>query len=120
MAPEEVARRTRRRFVASRRPILHDQLEQVRALESLTTDALLERRPTVLFEIEHEGETTTLVFEGKELRFPAKAASAVEAAATRAASFSAAGLPGPLDDAGRLVLVRRLVREGFLRALRPS
>ena len=27
----------------------------------------------------------------------------------------AADLPGPLDDDGRLVLVRRLVREGFLR-----
>ena len=120
LAPDEVARRARRRFVASRRPILHDQLEQVRALESLTIDALLERRPTVLFEIEHEGETTVLVFEGKELRFPAKAASAVEAAAAGGAPFSAAGLPGPLDDEGRLVLVRRLVREGFLRALRPA
>jgi bifunctional lysine-specific demethylase and histidyl-hydroxylase NO66 len=120
LAPDEVARRARRRFVASRRPILHDQLEQVRALESLTIDALLERRSTVLFEIEHEGETTVLVFEGKELRFPAKAASAVEAAAARGAQFSAADLPGPLDDEGRLVLVRRLVREGFLRALPPS
>ena len=120
LAPEEVARRARRRFVASRRPILHDQLEQVRALEALTVDALLERRPTVLFEIEREEDTTTLVFEGKELRFPAKAAIAVEAVAAEGAPFSAADLPGPLDDEGRLVLVRRLVREGFLRALRPS
>jgi hypothetical protein len=30
--------------------------------------------------------------------------------------FTARGLPGGLDDAGRLVLVRRLIREGFLRA----
>ena len=29
--------------------------------------------------------------------------------------FTAADLPGSLDEAGRLVLVRRLVREGFLR-----
>ena len=29
--------------------------------------------------------------------------------------FSAATLPGSLDEAGRLVLLRRLVREGFLR-----
>ncbi|MFO1059854.1 MAG: hypothetical protein U1E53_23165 [Dongiaceae bacterium] len=28
--------------------------------------------------------------------------------------FTAAGLPGPLDAAGRLVLVRRLLREGAL------
>ena len=30
-------------------------------------------------------------------------------------SITAASLPGSLDEAGRLVLVRRLVREGFLR-----
>jgi hypothetical protein len=29
-------------------------------------------------------------------------------------------LPGRLDEAGRLVLVRRLVREGFLRLAQPS
>ena len=29
--------------------------------------------------------------------------------------FAAADLPGPLDEEGRLVLVRRLVREGLLR-----
>ncbi len=29
--------------------------------------------------------------------------------------FLPSELPGDLDDAGRLVLVRRLVREGFLR-----
>ena len=120
LAPEEVARRVRRRFVASRRPILHDQLAQVRSLEALTVDSLLERRPTVIFELERKGETTTLLFEGKELRFPPKAASAIEAAATRPGPFSAAELPGPIDEPGRLVLVRRLVREGFLRALRPS
>jgi len=29
--------------------------------------------------------------------------------------FSVSDLPGSLDDDGRLVLARRLVREGFLR-----
>jgi bifunctional lysine-specific demethylase and histidyl-hydroxylase MINA len=120
LAPDEVARRGRRRFVKSRRPILHDQMSQMRALEDLTVDSLLERRPTVLFELEREPGTSTLVFEGKELRFPAKAGAAVEAAVTQTDPFSAADLPGPLDEQGRLVLVRRLVREGFLRALHPS
>jgi hypothetical protein len=39
----------------------------------------------------------------------------VEAAAEAEGTFTASELPGELDDAGRLVLVRRLVREGFLR-----
>ena len=37
--------------------------------------------------------------------------------AESAGPFSAAELPGPLDEQARLVLVRRLVREGFLRVL---
>ncbi|HEV3378884.1 MAG TPA: cupin domain-containing protein [Thermoleophilaceae bacterium] len=116
LQPGEVARRARRRFVASRHPILHDQLSQVRELDDLTATSPLERRPTVLFELEEAGDgNVTLVFEGKELRFPAKAAAAVRAIAGPCDHVRPADLPGPLDEAGRLVLTRRLVREGFLR-----
>ena len=38
----------------------------------------------------------------------------VEFLASADAEFSAANLPGDLDQESRLVLVRRLVREGFL------
>jgi non-ribosomal peptide synthetase component F len=61
------------------------------------------------------GDAIALVFEGKEIRFPSKAAPAVRAIGRTVDPFRAADLPGPLDLDGRLVLVRRLVREGFLR-----
>ncbi len=57
----------------------------------------------------------TLRFEGKEVRFPEAAEPALRFAFDVAGFFSAADLPGPLDEPSRLVLVRRLVREGFLR-----
>jgi ribosomal protein L16 Arg81 hydroxylase len=117
LRPEEVARRARRRFVAGRRPILHDQFAQLRGLEQLSIHSPLERRETVIFELEHGAEAVALVFEGKEVHFPAKAAAAVEAAAEKMGPFTPAELPGPLDEQGRLLLVRRLVGEGFLRAL---
>jgi ribosomal protein L16 Arg81 hydroxylase len=117
LSPEQVARRARRRFVASRRPILHHQMLQVRALPELTVDSPLERRATVIADLERDGERPVLVFEGKEIRFPPQAAAAVEALSVLDRPFTPAELPGQLDDAGRLVLVRRLVREGFLRAL---
>ena len=113
--PGEVARRARRRFVAGRRPVLHDQLSQVRDLDGLTATDPVERRPTVIAELEEEGDATVLVFEGKEIRFPPKATPAIRVAGRTGHSFRAADLPGPLDEAGRLVLVHRLVREGFLR-----
>ena len=80
-------------------------------------DSALERRPTVIYELEEAADgSALLLFEGKELHFPPKASEAVRAlAAELEAPMSAAALPGALDEPGRLVLVRRLVREGFLR-----
>ncbi|MDP1850309.1 MAG: cupin domain-containing protein [Solirubrobacteraceae bacterium] len=115
LAADEVARRARRRFVDTRRPILDGQLSQMRTLAALTPDTPLERRATVIADVEPDADGVVgLRFEGKLMRFPAKAADAVAAIHAARATFTAAELPGPLDEAGRLVLVRRLVREGFL------
>jgi hypothetical protein len=115
LEPEAVARRARRTFVDGRRAILDGQLSQVRALEDLTLRSPLVRRPTVIADLEHTGAGVSLRFEGKLVRFPPQAAPAVAAAHAYGAPFTAAELPGPLDAAGRLVLVKRLVREGFLK-----
>jgi hypothetical protein len=109
--PEEVARRARRRFVDTRRPILDGQLTAMRAAATLRPDDLVERRATVIADL----EDTTLHFEGKEVRFPAVARDALTAIAGARRPFTAADLPATLDIDGRLVLVRRLMREGFLR-----
>jgi hypothetical protein len=47
--------------------------------------------------------------------FPERLQAELEAIVAADEPFAAADLPGSLDDEGRLVLVRRLVREGFLR-----
>jgi hypothetical protein len=108
----ETARaRARDRFVSSRRPILDGQLSELRALDDLTAETQLVRRDTVIADL----HGTTLVFEGRRLRFPERLAAELEFLVTADASFTPAQLPGGLDGAGRLVLVRKLVREGFLR-----
>ena len=117
LGPEDVARRARRRFVVSRRPILDEQLASLRALELLQPRDLVVRRPTVIADLELSEAGALLRFEGKEVIFPRQARAAVSAVYNAEAPFSAAELPGPVDDAGRLVIVRRLVREGFLRPL---
>jgi bifunctional lysine-specific demethylase and histidyl-hydroxylase NO66 len=113
--PDEVSTRRRRKLVATRRPVLPDQLTQLQALQRLTLETLVERRPTVLFDL----EDSTLLFEGKQVALPAVARDDLEFIASADEAFTAADLPGDLDDETRLVLVRRLVREGFLR-LRES
>jgi hypothetical protein len=121
LGPEDVARRARRRFVATRRPIRGGQLGQLRALERLTLETPVERRPTVLAELElRDDGRAALAFEGKSVVFPAVARADVAYSYASAGVFSPRDLPGDLDDAGRLVLVRRLVREGFLRIVERS
>jgi bifunctional lysine-specific demethylase and histidyl-hydroxylase NO66 len=111
LGPEEVARRARRRFVDTRRPILDDQLAQVRAAGDLRLDDTVERRSTVIADL----ESATLRFEGKEVRFPDAAREALAALAAADGPLRVRDLPGRLDDGSRLVIVRRLVREGYLR-----
>jgi bifunctional lysine-specific demethylase and histidyl-hydroxylase NO66 len=113
--PDTVAGRMNRRFVTSRAPIRDDQLSQVRALAQLDQETLVERRPTIIAGLAAAGERVALVFEGKEVRFPAAVHAEVEYCAEIDEPFRPADLPGDLDADGRLVLVRRLVREGFLR-----
>ena len=115
--PELVERRRRRRFLDSRRPIREDGLSQLRELERLDAQTAVARRETVIADLETSSDRLALVFEGKEIRFPAHAASELEACFEHEGPFRPAELPGRLDEEGRLVLVRRLVREGFLRVV---
>jgi hypothetical protein len=111
LAPVDVARRMRRRLVDRRRPILDGQLEEMRTLDAVDLETAVERRPTVIFDL----EGTTLVFEGKRVAFPEAAQAELEAVAAADGPFRGAELPGELDADGRLALVRRLIREGFVR-----
>jgi hypothetical protein len=111
LSDEDVQSRRRRKLVSTRRPILDGQLEQLRALETLDVDTELERRPTAMVDV----DGTTLRFDGKTLRFPERVREELEFVAGTDEPFTAADLPGSLDDSGRLVLVRRLVRDGLLR-----
>jgi hypothetical protein len=114
LAPEDVARRANKSLVRSRRPIRDGQMAQLRALDTVAPETRLERRPTVLADLVEQNGSISLAFEGKDVTFPGHVAEELEAIVRSDEPFSAADLPGALDDAGRLVLVRRLVREGFL------
>jgi hypothetical protein len=117
LAPELVAARRRRRLVDSRRPLREDGLTQLRALAALDEESVLERRETVIADVEVDVSAVRIRFEGKEVVLPARVAAALVACAEAESPFGVSDLPGDLDLPGRLVLVRRLVREGLLRVV---
>jgi hypothetical protein len=119
LAPDAVSSRRRRSFVKTRRPIRVDAFEQLRALEELDIETPLERRRTVIAELSEAEDGLRLSFEGRELTLPAFLRDDLEFLLGTDEPFRPGDLPGRLDDEGRLVLVRRLVREGLLR-IRPG
>jgi hypothetical protein len=120
LAPDEIESRRRRRLLRTRRPLRGDQFDQLRALERLRRETTVERRRSVIADLRSSGDRLVLAFEGKEIAFPAHVESEVRFVAAAEEPFSPAELPGDLDDEGRLVLMRRLVREGFLRIREPG
>jgi lysine-specific demethylase/histidyl-hydroxylase NO66 len=111
LRPDDVRRRRRAKLAATRRPILDGQFDALRTLRALDVETELERRATALAEL----DGTRLVFDGRTLAFPQHVREELEYLVTVDTPFRAADIPGRLDDAGRLTLVRRLVREGLLR-----
>ena len=115
LRPEDVVRRREERLVRTRRPVLPDAFDQLRALEELDLGSAVERRPSVLARLAVADDDVVLEFEGARVRFPGHVRKDLEYAVRADRAFTAGELPGRLDEAGRLVLIRRLVREGFLR-----
>ncbi|HKB19951.1 MAG TPA: cupin domain-containing protein [Gaiellaceae bacterium] len=115
LTPEAVVRRRWQSFVESRRSIRRDAFDQLRALDDLDSETELERRRTVIADLDVDHSEARLSFEGRTLRLPARVAPELEYVLRVEEPFTAAELPGRLDDESRLVLVRRLVREGLLR-----
>ena len=114
LEPDEVRRRAAAKLARTRRPLRDGQLTQLRALEALDTDTEVELRPSFVHASEENG-SFVLTFDGKGVSFPARVRDELSYVIGGEGPFTAADLPGDLDDESRLVLVRRLVREGLLR-----
>ncbi|MBY6202935.1 cupin domain-containing protein [Maritalea mobilis] len=102
-------------FLMNRMPRVEGQMAQLAKLDGLTAEAQVGARPHVIYDLAHleEDGQVRLVAQGTEVIMPDFAREALEYAITTPA-FRIADMPGELDDAGKVVLVKRLVREGLM------
>jgi ribosomal protein L16 Arg81 hydroxylase len=103
-------------FITTRPAFVPGQREQTLALESVTLDSLLGTRPDIVYRWRRDEGTVRLHYRNIEICFPRWVDPALRYALEHA-EYRARELPGELDDAGKLVLVRRLIREGLVRRL---
>jgi len=104
-------------FIATRHPHLPGQMAQLAALEALSLDSLVAPRPSLIYRVVAAENQTVLHLYGSTVRLPAHAAEALSWSLAQTASYRVGDTAGELDDEGKLVLARRLVREGALYAV---
>jgi ribosomal protein L16 Arg81 hydroxylase len=108
---EALTRLTRRR--RARQTHLQNQLAQIRDVEMVDLQSTLAVRPGLVPCIERSDGGLIFVFSRKNLSLPEFIEPALRFVMEQE-RFTAADLPPCLDDEGKLVLVRRLIREGYL------
>ena len=100
-------------FVTSRRPALYGCLQELDAAPPPSVESTLAPRPDLIYLVREEDERLVLLFGATEISLPTFTRDAVMFA-LEGAPFMVRDLPGELDDAGKVVLVRRLLQEGLL------
>jgi len=103
-----------RRFLSTRAPLLRGVLVQGQALEAIGDETALTRRPGSVCELRRDGERLIVLLGDRRLDMPGwlEPVMRVVASSDRMAVRDLA--TALADPASRLVLVRRLVREGLL------
>jgi len=100
-------------FVTSRRPSLEGCLEELDNPPEITGDSRVIARPHLVHLLREEGENVVLLFGSTQITLPSFTREAL-AFALSGTAFQVSDLPGALDDAGKIVLMQRLIREGML------
>lgn len=100
-------------FAVTRRPQFSGQLGHLLNLPALRAESVVAARPHLIFRITEEPDAVCITCQGRDIRMPTHARESA-LRALEGAPVKVAALPGDLDESGKVILVRRLVREGVL------
>ncbi len=114
----DAARMMVRKFLTSRPSLLTGSLEGLLALDEVTDESALRRRPQSILHVETDGGRLFAFLGDRELRMPAALLEPMRLVQQRT-EFLVKDFAPWLDAESRLVLARRLIREGVLEATTP-
>ncbi|HEV2290119.1 MAG TPA: cupin domain-containing protein [Candidatus Acidoferrales bacterium] len=100
-------------------PLLRGQMTQMAALEKLSAESIAGIRDGAIYRMDADGYSVAIECYGRQITFPAQAREAVEFALSHS-RYAIRDLPGNLDDASKVTIVRRLIREGLVEAVIPE
>lgn len=99
-------------IVDTRHPLLEGQMAQVMRLGTLDVDSIVGCRDHLFARIETNDDFVFISCHGRDVRLPRHAEASVRYV-LGTPRFRVGDLDGDLDDAGKLVLVRKLILEGM-------
>jgi uncharacterized RmlC-like cupin family protein len=115
--PGAVATAAADRFWSSRPPHLSGQLQQLLALEEIGENTVVQKRPGAVCRLRQREDRLEVLLGDRVLHMPACLAPVMRMMLA-SERLAVGDLAGYLDPPSRLVLVRRLVREGLLESVR--
>ena len=107
-------------FVTSRHPALDGRLRELDNASPISAESRVAARPHLVYLLREENDQLVILFGSTKISLPSFTREAVTFALNGAPSFVVRDLPGQLDDAGKVVLVRRLIKEGLLARWEPG
>lgn len=110
--PTVVARKLRRKVLTTRQALLRGQIHRLLSLDAVSDDSKVVRRAGSVCLLEIVDGRLSVMLGDRELRMPVSVEPAMRLIC-EGDSFKVSDLPA-LGEPGRLVLVRRLIREGLL------
>lgn len=113
--PSAIAHRLRRKMLTTRQPLLRGQIHRLLDLDQVGDESMIIRRQGSICVLDAVGGELSVLLGDRELRMPGwlEPAMRVIAAGGR---IPISDIPD-LDEAGRLVLARRLIREGLIEVI---
>ncbi|MDQ3619422.1 MAG: cupin, partial [Actinomycetota bacterium] len=103
-------------FWGGRPPLLTGQLHQILTLDEVQDASLVQQRRGAVCKMKFEGDDVLVILGDRRLRMPAHVAPALERI-LEGAEITVGDLDPGLDSQGRIVLVRRLIKEGLVEQL---
>jgi ribosomal protein L16 Arg81 hydroxylase len=101
------------KFLSKRPPVLSGQLQQLLCLDALHDSSVVKRRPGATCMVQVDRDEMTLVLGDRRLHMPVSLEGPVRYLLDRG-DLTVKELAEHLDEPSRLVLVRRLIKEGLL------
>jgi hypothetical protein len=115
LSPREIVETSAVRATSASLPALQHHLVDLEQAGNIRAGTLMRRRPGQQCYVRVSGDTVDLLFHNKSVQLPGDLAEELRyLAAVNGDGFTAADIPGDLDEPGRLVLIQTLLREGFL------